>query len=297
MKQLNLDQVDALRETVDCGSFAAAAARLNLTQPAVVQRIRALEGRYGVVLVRTVGKRILATDAGSEFLARALPVLQAAQAATAALPGTQPSAPHRVTLGSGATACIHLLPAILDDLKRSDPSIDIRIRTGNAATVQVGLLSGGIDLALVTGPVRSGNLSRFLFRRDPLLAVAPRGTRLPRAVAATAPPDLPLILYERGSHTADLIDRWLAHGAGGRAPDPSMELDSTEAIKRLIEAGLGWSILPQSSLSDAAERAGFAVRPLRPALVRDLLLVRPKGRPQNPGVETVWRALRRHAAG
>jgi DNA-binding transcriptional LysR family regulator len=61
MRNLNLDQLRTLVEVVECGSFSAAARRLNLTQPAVSMQIRELERRLGVRLIERMGKRAHAT--------------------------------------------------------------------------------------------------------------------------------------------------------------------------------------------------------------------------------------------
>ena len=64
MRSLNLDQLRALMEVVELGSFSAAARRLNLTQPAVSLQIRELERRFGVRLIERLGKQAHATVPG-----------------------------------------------------------------------------------------------------------------------------------------------------------------------------------------------------------------------------------------
>jgi len=70
MRSLNLDQLRALVEVVDLGSFSAAARRLNLTQPAVSLQIRELENRMAARLVDRLGKRAYATPATAPTLPR-----------------------------------------------------------------------------------------------------------------------------------------------------------------------------------------------------------------------------------
>ena len=64
MRSLNLDQLRALLEVVELGSFSAAARRLNLTQPAISLQIRELERRFGVQLIERLGKQAHATVPG-----------------------------------------------------------------------------------------------------------------------------------------------------------------------------------------------------------------------------------------
>ena len=84
---------------------------------------------------------------------------------------------------------------------------------------------------------------------------------------------LPLILYESGGATRGVVDAWFRRA--GLAPRPIMELGSVEAIKVLVESGLGATILPRTALppADAAMPDGMAVRPLRPAAARSLAVV------------------------
>ena len=68
MRSLNLDQLRALLEVVELGSFSAAARQLNLTQPAVSLQIRELERRFGVRLIERLGKRAHTTAPGRQLV-------------------------------------------------------------------------------------------------------------------------------------------------------------------------------------------------------------------------------------
>ena len=158
----------------------------------------------------------------------------------------------RVRLGTGATACIYLLPPLLARMKQRMPGLEIIIATGNTPEILGRVLAGGLDLALVT---LAGRLDRALEARrlttEPLVAYAPArdaagcgGALRPAQLAA-----LPLILYESGGATRGLVDAWFRRA--GLAPRPIMELGSVEAIKVLVESGLGATILPRTALAAA----------------------------------------------
>jgi DNA-binding transcriptional LysR family regulator len=68
MRNLNLDQLRTFLEVVECGSFSAAARRLNFSQPAVSLQIRELERRFGVQLIERLGKQAHATVPGRDLL-------------------------------------------------------------------------------------------------------------------------------------------------------------------------------------------------------------------------------------
>src|SRR5438309_10185700 len=125
MRNLNLDQIEALREVVALGSFSAAAQRLNLTQPAISLQIKQLEARLGVRLVERIGKRAFATAAGSDLLVHGRRLVDEAAAAIATARRHRGTVPWRVRIGSGATAGIYHLPAALPELTAAYPELEI----------------------------------------------------------------------------------------------------------------------------------------------------------------------------
>src|SRR5438045_1910131 len=102
--------------------------------------------------------------------------------------------------------------------------------------------------------------------------------------------DAPLILYERGGTTSQIIEAWFARG--GVAAKPVMELGSAEAIKRLVGVGLGRSILPETSVRAEAASGELAVRPLSPSLGRTLGLVHRRDKPLEAYLQVTLAALR-----
>ena len=268
MRALNLDQLRAFAEVVTLGSFSAAASRLDLTQPAISLQIRALEQRLGVRLVERVGKRAQPTAAGRDLLVHARRLAAEADAAVDSMRGFRAGLRGRVRIGTGATACIYLLPPVLAALRLASPAIEIIVETGNSPEILDAVEDNALDVALVTLPAARRALAIRPLRPDPFAAILPARPRV-RAGALT-PADFaerPLILYEPRGATRAVIDAWLL--AGGVQPRPAMELGSVEAIKKLVEAGLGWSILPAVTVAGTQGR-GLQVRPLAPTLGRTL---------------------------
>src|SRR5215471_10589675 len=85
MRNLNLDQLRTLVEVVECGSFSAAARRLNLTQPAVSMQIRELERRLDVRLIERIGKQAHPTAPCRELMAAAQGIFRECDLAHAAM--------------------------------------------------------------------------------------------------------------------------------------------------------------------------------------------------------------------
>jgi DNA-binding transcriptional LysR family regulator len=294
MRGLNLDHLRSFVDVVELGSFSAAAARLNLTQPAVSQQIRLLESRVGTRLIERTGRRAMPTAAGAELLAHARRIEAMANDALEAMRRHAAGVTGRVRLGTGATACIYLLPAILGRLRQRFPALDIVVSTANSAVVLEALEQNRIDLGLVTLPAPGRMFQVTPLVRDEIVAVAATGDdRLPARVTPASLMRVPVVLYEPGANTRRVIDDWF--GKAGLTLKPVLELGSVEAIKQLVAAGLGCGLLPRMAVARKEARAGLAVRPLAPRLQRDLGLVMRRDKPLGRGLREVVKALGRTA--
>jgi DNA-binding transcriptional LysR family regulator len=105
----------------------------------------------------------------------------------------------------------------------------------------------------------------------------------------------PLILYERGGTIRRVIDDWFRKGRV--RPRVAMELGNAEAIKRLVAAGLGISIVSAVSVRAETRAGSLIARSLAPPLRRRLAVVRRRDKAASPALDAVLAALGRAAAG
>ena len=290
MRGLNLDQLRTFASVVEHKSFSAAAERLGISQPAVSLQIRQLERRFGVKLIERVGRNATPTAAGLEFLGHARNVEAAVGAATEAMAPHASGTIGRVSLGTGATACIYLLPPILRDVRQRLPSLDIVVSTGNTPDILRAVEENRIDVGLVTLPAPGRMFDIRPVIADEFVAVTSReGTRLPNDVTAAELAKLPLVQFEPGAHTRRIIDEWALRA--GVSLKPVMELGSVEAMKELIGAGLGCGILPRMAVRRKQEADPFVVRSLKPKLHRRLGLVLRRDKPLTKGLRELIRSI------
>jgi DNA-binding transcriptional LysR family regulator len=271
MSTPTLRQLRTFLAVTERGSVSAAARSLNLTQPAASQQLRELERALSVRLLDRAGGKMVPTAAGQALLDPARRAQAAAEDTVAAMAEHRCGDTGRVRLGTGATACIFLLPPVLAAVKQAMPGLVVTVAIGNTADVLVQLEAGDLDVALVTLPVpTSRTLSTTKLLADPLMALLPEGIA-PAGVAVTALElaAMPLILYEAGGNTRGMTDIWFRRA--GLVPRPIMELGSVEAIKVLVGSGLGASVLPSLALRGAV--AGAVTRKLKPGVSRDLGIV------------------------
>lgn len=286
MLRPTLDQLATFVSIVEQGSFSAAAERHHLTQPAVSRQIKELERHYRQQLVERIGRRAMPTTAGLRLLPLARDLLSRRTAMDEAMASQSTGALGRVRIATGATASIHLLPPVLRRLRQAHPTLELIVTTGNTPVVLKAVEENQVDLALVTMPAPGRSFLVQPILTDEFVAIAARDApALPQRVTPAVMARRPMVLYESGAHTRQIIDRWLRRG--GVTVKPAMELGGVEAIKELVGAGLGCSILP----SMAVVRSQLQVRSLTPRLQRTLALVMRRDKLITRGLRTVITAL------
>lgn len=283
-----LRQLRAFATTAEIGSLTQAARVLHLTQPAVSQQLRELQRVLGVRLLERANGRLVPTAAGSAILGPARHAQAAIAEVAAVALACRSGEAGRVRLGTGATACIYLLPPILAAARQRMPGLEIIVETGNTPEILRHVRQGTLDAGLVTLPhTLDRGLMRVKLRRDELVALVPAATAFDSAVTPAQLAGQPLILYERGGDTRGIVDAWFRNA--GLTPRPIMELGSVEAIKVLVGSGLGASVLPRLALDQ--EVPGARRLALRPTTARELGLVMRKEKILDRGMQALTRAL------
>lgn len=289
MRAPNLDQLRSLAVLAAAGSFSAAARRLNLTQPAVSRQIRELEKRFGTRLIERSGRHMRPTQAGERLLQQMHRIDAAIADVMAVMAPFREEGAGRVAIGTGGTACIYLLPPILQALRRRFPKLQIVVHTGNTADIVRLIEDNVIDLGLVTAPVQSRALAVTPALDDEQVAIFPRkGFAVPKRASAEALAELPLLLYEQGGNTRRVIDDWFRRE--GLEARPVMELGSIEAIAELVNAGLGCAVIPQMAAARHGKR--FIVRSLSPPIRRNLVIAMRRDKILTGGLRHLLAALK-----
>jgi DNA-binding transcriptional LysR family regulator len=289
MRSINLDYLRTFVDVIELGSFSAAAERLNLSQPAVSLQIRQLEKRVGVSLIERVGRKARPTAAGSELLGHARQIDAVVAAALDGMARHATGVMGRLRLGTGATACIFLLPPVLRDLRRRFPTLEIIVSTGNTADIVKAVEENTIDIGFVTMPASGRSLEITPVLDDEFVLIALPDMQLPARITPSALAELPVLLFEPGGNTRRIADEWFARGS--TALKPIMSLGSVEAIKALVGAGFGCAILPRMAVRYGKDQGSLVVRSLSPKLHRKLAIVIRRDKPLYRGLKELVRAL------
>jgi DNA-binding transcriptional LysR family regulator len=290
MRSVNPDHLRALAEVVAQGSFTRAAKRLNLAQPTISLQIRELEMRLGVRLVDRMGKRAFATAAGRELIEHAERLAREGERLLAAMRRHRDGWLGQVRIGSSTTALIYHLPPVLARLRKEHPNIELVVTTGTTTGVVERMLRNEIDLGVVSLPINERVLDLVPLMTEPMVAIfSDRTEGLPSKVTPQYLLQHTLILEYARAHVRALIMGWLA--GDGAEVRPAMELDNLEAVRRMVAAGLGASIVPAAVVSEPHAGSDIVARPLEPALTRTLVLAQRRDKPSDPALAHVREAL------
>lgn len=290
MRSLNPDHLRSLSEVVAQGSFTRAAKRLNLAQPTVSLQIRELESRLGVRLIDRLGKRAFATAAGRELIERARRIVQETDELLSAMRRHRDGWLGQVRIGSSTSALIYLLPPVLARLRREHPNIELVVTTGTTTGVVERMLRNEIDIGIVSLPVAERLIELVPLKDEEMVAIFAEHTAdLPDQVTPQYLLRQTLILEYARAHVRALTTSWLA--GDGAEVRPAMELDNLEAVRRMVAAGLGASVVPASVVSEGHAGANVVARPLKPALHRTLALAQRRDKPSDVALAHVREAL------
>lgn len=293
MTTLNLGYLATFRLVIQRGSFSAAADVLGISQPAVSLQIRQLEQFLQTRLVERTGRGIKATAAGQELLVHGERIEQAVDETLRSVSAFNHDVSGTITLGTGATACIHLLPPLLQQLRSDYPLLRVGVTTGNTLDIVRAIEENRLDMGLVTLPVSGRALDVMPVMDEEFVFIA---SQAQQAMFTDLRPDalhtLPLIAFESGSGTRALIDGWFE--ASGLTIAPAMQLGSIEAIKRMVRSGLGYSIVPKMAVEQKADREGLCVSSLSPVLQRQLAVVMRQDKILSKGISGIIRILQQH---
>jgi DNA-binding transcriptional LysR family regulator len=233
-----------------------AAEQLGVTQPALSAMLKKLEGELGAPLLHRTGRGVELTEAGRAFLAFADEAVLAADAGVKAVREIAGLERGSIRIGGGATATAYILPSVVGEIRRRHPGLTFYIREAGSSAVVASVLSGELDLGIVTLPVKTpgaGDLLTIPLVDDELRLIVPPKHSLATPAAKKSASfrwqDLtgePFVAFEAGTAVRAIVDQ--AAGDAGVTLNVVMELRSIESIKRMVAAGIGVGLVSRFAL-------------------------------------------------
>jgi DNA-binding transcriptional LysR family regulator len=260
-------------------SFTKAAETLFMTQPAVTFQIKQLEEHFNTRLFDRGHGKISLTSAGEVVLEYAERILSLSAELDTRISELTGEIQGLLLIGASMTIAEFMLPRVLGEFKVAYPGVKARLTVANSETIEHGVAAHSLDIGLIEAPSHLPSLSTEECCEDELQVVCAPGHPLAKLKAVT-PKQLLQHAYisrEPGSGTREVTDSYFRDA--GFAPDDMtsvMELGSPDAIKGVVETGLGFAIMSKVIVAKEKQLGVLVALPLAPKLTRTLSLVYPK---------------------
>src|SRR5258706_11736201 len=237
---MTLEQLRIFIAVAEKQHVTQAASQLNLTQSATSAAIAALETRYGIKLFRRVGRGIVLTQPGRDFLNEAREVVARAKAAAQVLNDLAGLKRGFLKLAASQTVANYWLPPRIATFRKAHPGIDLHVAIANTEQVAQAVNRGNADLGFVEGEVDDPALAIRKIEGDSLAVVVGAShhwtgkTRItPKLLTETC-----WILREPGSGTRSMFEAALKKFDVKLSDlDIRLELPSNEAVRIAVESG------------------------------------------------------------
>ena len=254
---MNLHHLRYFLAVARSGGFTQAARILNVTQPTVSSGIAELERRLEVKLFHRSSRQVVLTMEGRTLMPYALQVEDLLVEVEGRLSrrGTRPG--EGFQFGSIDAAVIYLLPEILKAYMAEFPELELSIQVAPSRYLVEDLLMSRSEFALISQPFHHSRIETIGIFQDAMPLVvggehrfAGRSTVSLEEVAREG-----LILFYADSVSRKIVDKRFAEA--GLNPRVVMEMRSPEAMRKLVEAGLGISFLPHATVAESLDKGAL----------------------------------------
>ncbi|GFP75070.1 LysR family transcriptional regulator [Clostridium fungisolvens] len=246
-------------------NFTRASEALNITQPAVSQHIRFLEEEYDVKLFTRDGKEVRLTEEG-EILYKHSKEIQLHYKALEVELKNKNAINRTYNIGASMTIGGYILPAILGKYKKVHTNTKLFLQVSNTNNILERLYKGDIDLAIVEGDFDRNKFIHKKLKDDELVLAVSIEHQFAKRKEVDIKEVLEgeLILREKGSGTRNIFEKRLIElNIINSELSGYMEIGSISAIKSLINANLGYSVISKETILNEIKSGDIKVVPIK----------------------------------
>ena len=270
---MDFDQLETFLEVARLSSFSRAAERRFRTQPAISAQIRALEEEVGARLLDRSGGKVALTVAGKVFQKYAEDTLEQRRVVLISLAEMQRVPRGEIVVAANEGTCLHILPEVFAEFKRQYPNVGVGVKRMEHNKTLEAIMENSCDFGVVSMPVNDKRLTVVPIHRDELVVITASNHPLAGREQATVAEIVafPLLLPKVG-RTRDALENLFYERQ--LKPAISMELDSSELLKRFVAVGVGVGFIARSNVVEDLQAKVLSAVTLTDATIqRDLALV------------------------
>ena len=286
---MDLRQLRYFTAIAEFGSFSEAAARLHIAQSALSRHTSTLEEELGVTLFKRHPRGVILTSSGTLLLSRSRKILAELEEARAEVMAQATLPSGDAVIGTTSTTSRILYGPLAARFARDYPHVRLKFVEGVPYLLLEGLDTGSIDIAVMVDPEpRESLVLEPLVTEQEYLISAPKANLPSDNCTVENLAGLPLILLPRPAGSRIKLDRMAANA--GMTLDVTHEVANVDVVRDFVERGLGYGILPYSSITPGLRKGRYKATPLE-GLTITRTLVRRADRAPTPAVAELARLV------
>jgi LysR family nitrogen assimilation transcriptional regulator len=265
------------------GNISAAAHYLGIVQPALSRHIMRLESELGVELFVRVHRGVELTPAGQLFLERGRRMMAEYEAAIEELSAARTDPGGRVTFGIISSLAQTFVPRIVRRVQERFPHVSLRIVEGSTGNLRDGLLAGQIDAAIMTQLDDESTIRLTPVVSEMIVVFAPAEMQRREPFYTAEELAQTPLFASAGLHA--IVDAALR--PRGLKLRVEVEVDSVEAVRRILMLRMGVALQPVTALREDVERGDFVAYPIADASLHRMLALAHAGPDVSPATREV----------
>jgi DNA-binding transcriptional LysR family regulator len=289
---MNFQNLRYLLAVSKTGSFTQAATAMRVTQPTISGGISELESELGVRLFNRGGRQVELTIEGRTLANYAVQIQDLIDEAGDRLGNRETIAGANFQFGSIDAAVIYLVPNMIKTYLAMHPEVKLSVQVAPSRQLVEDLLGNRSEFAFITMPFDHPRLETLSLYQDRLLLVVGATHTFARKQKVTLEQVVqePLILFDGDSVSRRIIDQKFVDA--GVSPRVIMTMSSPEAMRKLVEVGVGISFLPYLTVRDALRSGALKEVSVRGvSFSREIGLAWKKGRYFGPAIQNLVTAV------
>jgi DNA-binding transcriptional LysR family regulator len=283
---MHIENFKIFSDLVESESFSRAAKLNGVTQSAVSQQLRAMEKHFSVLIVDRSQKQFRLTREGHKLYDSAKEILHRYDKLISELQEMKKVISGTIHISTIYSIGLHELPPYITKFLKEYPSVNVRVEYRRSNLVYEDILHNSVDLGLIAYPNKMRQLDVIPFLEDRLVVICnpdnPLGKK--KSVEIRELADEKFIGFDQDIPTRKATDQMFRDYK--LDPDPVMEFDNIETVKRAVEINAGISIVPQATVKQEIKQGLLKAIPLKGTNVtRPLAIIHRKGRVLTPAMK------------
>src|SRR5579864_4234940 len=261
MTEVTLRQLRYFDALARHSHFGRAAAACAISQPALSMQIKELEEALGAVLIERGARQIRLTKFGEEAALRVREILRSVDELGDFARASRDRLAGRLRIGMIPTVAPYLLPAVIGNLTRTHPELDVHVRETLTPKLIQELAEGRLDAAIVALPVSEPSLAEVALFAENFLLVRPgeaKGTPVPSSEMLR---EMRLLLLEEGHCFRDQALSFC--NMQSSPPREVLDASSLSTLVQMVSAGMGVTLIPEMAVAVETRSASVSIARFR----------------------------------